>query len=280
MLVNGQQLDSLSLLDRGLHYGDGLFETISLIKSSVPLWDRHYARLRHGCERLGLAVPPEAELHAEVLQEGSAKARAVVKVIVTRGAHGQGYFPASGAATRIVMRRDWAPLPPAGYRQGISVHVCTVRLATGSPLAGIKHLNRLEQVLAAKEIAAHGCSEGIVCDADGYLVEGLMANLFWVADKQLFTPPVDRCGVAGVMRAEVMAQAARLEMVIQEKRTSLDELLAADACFLTSAVKGIVPVASITKATDRTVQNTTFSLSAIPGELRQIIDQRLSISYA
>jgi 4-amino-4-deoxychorismate lyase len=279
MLVNGQQLDSLSLLDRGLQYGDGLFETISLINGVAPLWDRHYARLQRGCELLAIEPPAKAQLHDEIMQVGSGVTRAVVKIIVTRATHGHGYFPALGQPTRIVMRMDWVPVAADSYRQGIAVHLCSVRLASGSVVAGIKHLNRLEQVLAAQEIAAQGCSEGILCDVDGNVIEGLMANLFWVSDGQLFTPPIDRCGVAGVMRAEVMAMAESLALTVHEKRTSIDAIWQADACFLTSAVKGIVPIKQILDATNSPAIKKNFSLSAIPAELRQIIDQRLAISY-
>lgn len=276
MQVNGQQLESISLLDRGLQYGDGLFETISLIKGSIPFWDKHYARLRQGCERLGLTLPAEAQLHAEVLQEAGTEPHAVVKVLVTRGSKGRGYFPGEGETTRIVMRRAWTPLPAESYIQGIDVHLCTLRLARGSALAGIKHLNRLEQVLAAREVAAAGFTEGVLLDAEDDLVEGLMANLFWLKGNQLMTPSLDQCGVAGIMRAEVMALAASIGLSVRTVRAKVDALLQADACFLSNAVNGVVPVATIHNAPAQTA----FSIHAIPVALRLHLNQKLGIHHA
>lgn len=231
MLVNGQNSDSLSVLDRGLLYGDGLFETIAFIDGKAPLWERHITRLEQGCRHLGIDTP-DPELLSKEARSLVDSSPQVVKIIVTRGEGGAGYFPGEGVSTRILYRRPW-PQRPAGPEK---IHVCRTRLARGSATAGVKTLNRLEQVLAARETEQAGCREAILCDAAGYLVEGLMSNLFWVREGKLHTPRLDYCGVAGVMRGFVLetAKTSGIDVAIVEEKQ--DVLANADAIFLTNAL--------------------------------------------
>ncbi len=271
MLVNGQQCDTVSLLDRGLQYGDGLFETIAVIGHEMPLWERHYARLSKGCGKLGLEVPQEQQIKDEIKQEihlhGEQSGRCVVKLIVTRGTAGKGYFPGEGEGQRILILRQQAGFSHHDREHGIDIHLCKTRLASGSPLAGIKHLNRLEQVLAARETEASNCREAVVRDSDGFVVEGVMSNLFWMTGGELHTPLLDRCGVAGVMREEVMAQVATLGIPCRQVRVMPDELSDANAIFLTNAINGIVPVSHLA--------GRKYSLDAIPHDLLEIINRKL-----
>ncbi|WP_078475967.1 aminodeoxychorismate lyase [Solemya elarraichensis gill symbiont] len=271
MLVNGRQCDTVSLLDRGLQYGDGLFETIAVIGHEMPLWQRHYTRLSKGCEKLALEVPQEQQIKDEIEQEihhhGEQSGRCVVKLIVTRGTAGKGYCPAEGGEQRIVILRQQAGFSRHDRETGIDIHLCETRLASGSPLAGIKHLNRLEQVLTARETEANNCREAVVCDSEGFVVEGVMSNLFWVIGGELHTPLLDRSGVAGVMREEVMAQAAVLGISCREVRVIPDELSGAEAIFLTNAVNGIVPV--------RRLAGRECSLDAISHDLLDTINRKL-----
>ena len=267
MLINGQNRSDVSVFDRGFQYGDGLFETIAVIDGRAPLWPRHLKRLQEGCLRLGLELPDGAVLEQEIAAVVENSGPQVVKVIVTRSNHGNGYFPASGKSTRIVYTRPWHRWSDEDYSSGVEIHLCENRLATGSPVAGLKHLNRLEQVIAADEIAKAGLSEGILCDGDGNVVEGLMSNIFWINGEVLSTPLVDRCGVAGVMRAEVMEVARKQGFVVKEVREKPDLLINADGIFLTNAVAGILPV--------RRVGGNHFDVAAVPYILRSEIYNKM-----
>jgi 4-amino-4-deoxychorismate lyase len=129
----------------------------------------------------------------------------------------------------------------AAYARGVRTRMCTLRLAEQPQLAGMKHLNRLEQVLARAEWNDPAIAEGLLCDAGGRLVSATMANLFAVIDGELVTPPLGRCGVAGVARAEILAHAAR----VAERDMRLADLQRASEVFLSSSVRGVVPVQSL-----------------------------------
>jgi 4-amino-4-deoxychorismate lyase len=242
VLVNGEAADQVSVMDRGLTYGDGLFESIRFVGTRAPLWHRHMQRLGESCQRLRLPVPDPAQWHAEALQVSHGMAQAVVRLVVTRGEGARGYaMPSVACPTRIVS----AFVPPVvgldAYAQGVHMRVCELRLAEQPLLAGMKHLNRLEQVLARAEWDDPAIAEGLLRDTAGRVVSAVMANLFAVVDNQLVTPSLDRCGVAGVARAEVLA--AMPETRIGE--LTLDQLLAAHEIFLSSSVRGILPVRSL-----------------------------------
>jgi 4-amino-4-deoxychorismate lyase len=239
VLVNGQGRDQVSVLDRGLGYGDGLFETIRFVGPDAPLWPRHMQRLGEGCRRLGLPVPGPAMLLAEAREVSRESGGAVVRITLTRGVGARGYKPPTPPQpTRIVAAFD--PPSPDGTAQadGIRVRLCATRLAPQPLLAGLKHLNRLEQVLARAEWNDPAIAEGLMCDADGLAISATAANLFAVFDGTLATPAIDRCGVAGVGRAEVLAARPHAQV----RQITLAELRQADELFLSSSVRGILPV--------------------------------------
>lgn len=246
VLVNGCAGGTLDPLDRGLAYGDGLFETVLVIDGRAPLWPRHMARLAEGCARLGLSRPDPGVLADELVAVAVGLPRAAVRITLTRGGGPRGYAPPSATlATRIVAAFAAPVVAAHVQRHGIRVRLCTTRLATQPLLAGIKHLNRLEQVLARAEWDDPAIGEGLLLDAEGRPVSATAANLFLVRDGRLLTPALDHCGVAGVARAEVLAQ--RRDGLIRE--LELDDLMHADEVFLTSSLRGVVPV---THLDDRT----------------------------
>lgn len=271
MLINGRRGDSVAVLDRGLQYGDGLFETIAFIHGKAPLWDRHMARLSSGCRRLGLPQQDAGMLAREarqlLLSDEAPPGKRVIKIIITRGEHGSAYFPQQGDATRILYIREWPQRLAQQGPEGITLHRCQTRLATGSPFAGVKTLNRLEQVIAAAEVSTAGLQEGLLCDADGFMVEALMSNLFWLKRGVLFTPLLDRCGVSGVMRAEVIEQAGCCGMKVHEVRETTDILESAQAMFLTNAL-GLTAV--------REFSGKRMDVDAVPIKIRTAIEQLLS----
>lgn len=246
VLINGQATDRLSSLDRGLLYGDGVFETIAVEGGRPRFWMRHLARLHAGCGRLGIPLPEASRLLQESLSLGSGSDREVLKIIVTRGCGGRGYRPADIVApTRIVQLHPWPDYPETCREAGIRVRLCHQRLGQNPTLAGVKHLNRLEQVIARGEWDDPGIREGLLLDTDEHLVAGTMSNLFLVRDRVLMTPELVRCGVAGILRTVVMEQAARVPMQLQVKALGLDDLWGADEVFLTNSLIGIWPVAAI-----------------------------------
>lgn len=239
VFVNGESEMQVSVLDRGLNYGDGLFETVLLVGRHAPLWARHVARLASGCQRLGMPMPDPDLLWREVVDASAGLRRAVVRVTVTRGVGERGYAPLRGlAVTRIVSASDAPQWPRDWYDDGIRVRFCRLRLGAQPMLAGIKHLNRLEQVLARAEWDDATIVEGLMSDTHGHVICATAANLFVVLDGRLMTPALNQCGVAGVTRAEVLARYP--DTVIRD--IEMEELMRADEIFLTSSVRGIVPV--------------------------------------
>ncbi len=241
-LVNGELADGVSVFDRGLAYGDGLFETMRAANGRIPLWERHMQRLLEGCRRLALPMPETASLAGECQRLLPQQGQAVVRLTLTRGHGPRGYAaPATVRPTRIVQVAPAPKLPRGWYHQGVRVHLCRMRLAAQPDLAGIKHLNRLEQVLARNEWQDESIAEGLVCDADGHVISATAANLFAVLDGVLSTPSLVCCGVAGVTRAELLAR--HDDIVVRS--IALHELQQAEEIFLTSSIRGIVPVAEV-----------------------------------
>jgi len=242
MLIDGQPGDTISARDRGLSYGDGLFETICFVDEVAPLWSRHMQRMQLGCERLGLPMPDAALIWREAMVVTCGLSQSVLRITFTRGVGERGYaWPAALQPTRIVAAFPMPPLTVDAYTQGIRVHPCETRLAEQPLLAGIKHLNRLEQVLARAEWSDPAIAEGLLCDAHGRVISATAANLFAVIGGVLVTPALDRCGVAGVARAELLAVLPQTQVC----DLSMKECLQASELFLSSSIRGILPVQAV-----------------------------------
>lgn len=243
--VNGAPGEQLSVRDRGLAYGDGLFETIAVRGGRIPLLARHLARLAEGCRRL--AIPLDLALMDSELQAFAGQlGEGVAKLIVTRGEGQRGYAPPQPCQPLRILQA--APLPqyPAAHaEQGVRLFPCVTRLAEQPLLAGLKHLNRLEQVLARAEWQDAEHAEGLMCDASGRVIEGVYSNLFLLRGGALLTADLSRCGVAGVMRAELLEQARALGVPVEVRDIGHDELLAADEVFLCNSLYGIWPVRAL-----------------------------------
>lgn len=240
--INGAAADQVSAFDRGLAYGDGLFESIRLVGAAAPLWGRHMQRLASGCQRLQIPVPDVDQLWREALQAANGMAEAVVRITLTRGVGQRGYaLPMAPRPVRIVAAFDPPQVAATAYTQGVRTRLCAIRMAAQPLLAGLKHLNRLEQVLARAEWRDPAISEGIMCDSQNRVISATMANLFARIGEQWVTPALDHCGVAGVARAEVLAVCP--EVAVGE--LTLDALRSAGEIFLSSSVRGIVPVCAL-----------------------------------
>ena len=237
---------SLPLSDRGLHYGDGLFETLAVKSGRVRLLPRHLHRLSDGAARLAIPLPDLSSLDAALQDAGRALGEGVLKLIVTRGSGGRGYAPPENAEPMLILLRYPQTLPTQDdAKNGIVLRLCTQRLARQPVLAGMKHLNRLEYVLARAEWRDSYIAEGLLLDTQGELIEAVSSNVFIVKGGRVVTPCLDQCGVAGVMRAEVLVCAGRLGLETEEGRLSLDDVLAADEVFLTNSLHGIRKVRAL-----------------------------------
>jgi 4-amino-4-deoxychorismate lyase len=238
ILINGVAQDNIKATDRGLHYGDGLFETIAVHQGHPLLWQAHMVRLAEGCERLGFPSLDPEQLAAEVHQLSRDDDKAVIKIIVTRGTGGRGYRPPLEAqTTRIVFRYPWPS--HADENSSIKLQLCRTRLGLNPALAGLKHLNRLEQVLARQEWGDDSSVEGVMCDINGNLIEGTMSNLFIVRNGELLTPDLSECGIAGVMRRQVLGLAEELSLPHRVVRLTDSDMARAEEAFITNSIIGI-----------------------------------------
>jgi len=235
------------LIDRGLHYGDGLFETIACRDGEPQFLDDHLKRLALGCERLGIELEGRGALIEDLLRLAAGRARSLIKVLVTRGpATARGYTPRGDErATRIVLRYGWPAEDPRSANDGVAVRIADLTLAENPRLAGLKHLNRLEQVLARAELRGSGLEEALLLSRSGCLVSGTMSNVFVVSGSKIATPQLDRCGVAGVMRRVVMRAAEATGITVEEARITRQDLDVADEVFLTNVRIGIWPVRAL-----------------------------------
>ncbi|PIE23783.1 MAG: aminodeoxychorismate lyase [Neptuniibacter caesariensis] len=265
--VNGLESDQLSVQDRGLAYGDGLFETI-LIQASKPcLLDEHLQRLARGLQALSFPDSVLDELRAD-LKQLVLPEQAVLKIIITRGQGDRGYLiPAVQSANRILL------LSPVGdftdqRNKGVRLRLCQYKLSIQPILAGIKHLNRLDQVLARAEWDDPEIAEGIVSDIDSFIVEGTMSNLFWVKNGCLYTPEIDRCGVQGVMRDHIIRLATAAELSVETGHYYKNALLAADEAFICNSVVGIWPVIAIAEQ--------AFAIGPMTRDLQQMLSEELT----
>ena len=241
IFLGDAQVEAIPASDRGLAYGDGLFETMRVHGGRVPWWDAHWARVSHGAQRLRLGLPDRALVEQQVralLAAADDDTSDVIKLIITRGGSGRGYLPPVDSTPLWILSRH--PSPPPSRSGGLHLRWCTTRLAIQPALAGLKHCNRLEQVLARGEWHDRGIDEGLVRDMDGNVVSATAANVFVLRDDGWHTPPVDRCGVAGVCRAWVLSASGA-----RETRMGVAEVETADAVVLCNAVRGILPVARL-----------------------------------
>lgn len=243
ILVGDRMVDRIDPADRGLAYGDGVFETLRVDAARLIWWEAHWARLALGAARLGIALPDQVLIRRNIDALIAGQAEGVLKLILTRGAGGRGYAPPVDSQPTLILSLHGTP--SSTPVEGIPVRWCDTRLAIQPQLAGIKHCNRLEQVLARAEWNDEAASdqaihEGLMRDTEGYVVCATAANLFVLRDGRWLTPPVDRCGVAGVCREWLLAHADA-----QERRLTVEDVESADAVFLCNSVRGILPVAAL-----------------------------------
>jgi 4-amino-4-deoxychorismate lyase len=245
-LLNGKIRDCLNVTDRGLQYGDGLFETFRVHHGRPLFWQRHFQRLQMGCEVLKIPLPDVHTLKNEALSLCQSVDSAVLKLIITRGSGGRGYRPPEvPEPSRLFSLHPFPDYPAQFYTDGITVRVCQSRLGINPLLAGYKHLNRLEQVLARSEWSDPSIQEGLLLDINDHLIEGTMSNVFLIQKGRIITPLLDQCGIKGVIRQWIFDTGRQIGTEVNEQRINLADLKLADEVFVCNSVIGIWPVSRI-----------------------------------
>ena len=243
--VDGLSSNGLPLDDRGLAYGHGVFETMRIVDGAVLDLDRHLDRLVNGASQLGIDAPDRSLINQEIQEISEQHKQGILKFILTAGSGGRGYAPPKPMQVRrIVLLYEFVPAPRSYYEAGVNVTVCETRLAYQPMLAGIKHLNRLEQVLARSEWGDQ-YQEGLMLDHKGFVIEGTMSNLFGVCNDVLTTAPLDGCGVSGIQRQNVIDLARQRGLPMSMNAMTLPQVLNCDELFVCNSVIGIWPVASV-----------------------------------
>ena len=249
--VNGVIDMQISPLDRGFAYGDGVFETCRVVNAKIPLWTLHAERLMISCKKLRIPVTLETvqnfltKLFSQIAKEDLVVA--IVKIIVTRGQGGRGYrLPDLVNPTICIGVFPAVSDPKFHCRQGVSVRICEQRLGCNVFLAGLKHLNRLENILARAEWCDEKFAEGLLFDINDNLIEATASNIFIAKNNNLLTPDLTASGVAGVMRCLIIDELApELGLTVNIKKLSQFDLQAADEIFLCNSIFGIWPVVNI-----------------------------------
>jgi 4-amino-4-deoxychorismate lyase len=240
--IDGAPADRLSVKDRGLAYGDGLFETILVTSGQPRLFERHLERLAAGGSRLALALDLVV-IQQECLAFAAQMGEGVMKLIVTRADGQRGYGPTPDARPRRILQSSLLPAHPEHHAEhGIRLFPCQTRLAEQPLLAGLKHLNRLEQVIARGEWQDAEHAEGLMRDTSGRIIEAVYSNLFLIEGNVLRTADLSRCGVAGVMRAELLDQARALGIAVQITDLQMADLAQASEVLVCNSVYGVWPV--------------------------------------
>lgn len=269
VLVNGQPAASVEVADRGFQYGDGVFTTIAVREGQALLLRRHLARLERDCRRLAIPFPDPEVLRNETRLLCASRPDGVLKIQITRGRGGRGYgLPETASPpTRVLAIHPPPNYPSECSEEGVEVRICRHRLGINPALAGVKHMNRLEQILARAEWPSGEIREGLMLDHEGHVTEGTMTNLFLVSAGGLATPRLDWCGVAGVMRALVMEGAAELGLAVAEERILPERLDRADELFLTNSIIGIWPI--------RRIESLDYRVGPVTRELRRWLAIRM-----
>ncbi len=247
VLVNGKLQDVLPVSDRGLQYGDGVWETLLISSGRIIFLDEHLKRLQWGCNVLKIMGLDEKILRQEIAFFTQNINQAVLKVIITRGSGGRGYASCGlNSPTRLLSLHPRTKIIDHYRNSGIAIQYCSTQLAHNPQLAGFKHLNRLEQVLARSELA-NNCQEGLVSDTQGNIIEGTMSNLFLLIEQQIITPSLTHCGIEGIMRAYIISLLKKKNIDVIERRVSKKDINNADGIFFTNSVIGLWFVNKINK---------------------------------
>jgi 4-amino-4-deoxychorismate lyase len=252
---NGVRCDAIDPLDRAFLYGDGLFTSVRVSSGDPHLWIRHLHRLQDGAQRLNLDVH-FAQLALDVAEKTALLNHGVLKVIISRGVGARGYLPPQQPAVIYLQLFPSIEGSDVVCKPPIASGMLVSQLGQVMPqLSGLKTLNRLEQVLLRQELAGYEWHEGLVCDVNGWIIEGVYSNCFFQVDGEWWTPPIDCSGILGVMRTELIERMQTQHVSLHVKTLQRDEVGRIEALFFCNALTQIVPV--------RTLNDRMLNLSAV-----------------
>jgi 4-amino-4-deoxychorismate lyase len=256
MIVNGQAQQHIAIADRAVQYGDGCFTTIAFINGYLEFFDAHIQRLKEACEKLYIDFDHWSELKTCVFTSLKSADDCVVKIIISRGQGGRGYSPEGVGSASFILTQHQYPLHYYQWqKEGIRITQSPIQLARQPLLAGIKHLNRLEQVLIKHALLALDFDDAVVCDTQSNIIETSVGNLFWFKNNTWFTPDLTNAGVEGVMRNQVLSVLEGNQMKCQQVQADIDTLANAEEVFVCNSLMAIVPVMSLfNPITEKTVK--------------------------
>ncbi len=287
VLINGKKQSKLSVFDRSVQFGDGLFETCVVKDRKILFWSEHFSRLERGRKKLKINEVGSGQWLKDIAKAISISKldNAVVKIILSRGESLRGYgFDEKITPTRIVIISSLPEKVPDEY----ALTLCKSGYATNQILSGIKHCNRLEQVLARSDMSADEC---IMLDENGHVISTTQANIFAIKSNVILTPALDECGIEGTRREVILKIARELGMQVDVCSLSVSELLESDEVFIANSVIGIKSVSKINQqqfdqhVTTEKVKHALFSLQnlnssskALKSSKRRILGWVVAIS--
>ncbi|MDJ0882225.1 MAG: aminodeoxychorismate lyase [Gammaproteobacteria bacterium] len=248
--------------ERGLHYGDGLFETLLIHQGVIHYWQEHYDRLKASCQRLNILCPDQSWLEQQLQGYIDLNESLVIKIIITRGDGGRGLSLPENTTPNVYIFKYSANL--SQFNQSVKLIISEITLPDNQVLAGIKHLNRLLYVLAAEQLQSHSdYDEALLLDTDGFMIESIVHNLFFIREDIVYTPDLTKSGVEGVMRKLILKKLKALGKAVKIGYYTPEHLLKADECFLCNSVQGIRPIIRM--------QNQIFKIGPVTRLLQQSI---------
>ncbi|MBT6328114.1 MAG: aminodeoxychorismate lyase, partial [Candidatus Thioglobus sp.] len=279
VLINGKKQSKLSVFSRVTQFGDGLFETCLVKDGRLLFWSEHFYRLEKGREKLKINKVESALWLKDVAKALSISRldNAVVKIILSRGESLRGYgFDQDIIPNRIVIVSGLPEQIPEQY----SLSLCQSGYSTNRLLSGIKHSNRLEQIMARFDMSTNEC---IMLDDSGYVISTTQANIFSIKSNVLLTPALDECGIEGTRRKVILELARELGLQVEVGALSINELLESDEVFITNSVIGIKSVSKINQqsfdlhTTTEKIKHAFFSLQKLSAS-SQVIETRKSVA--
>lgn len=267
-MINGEQGSTIHVMDRAVMYGDGVFRTMRMEQGEIKCWPQQYQKLNSDCQALEILCPARSTLEQELQSFAKDEPNSVLKIIVSRGEGGRGYgVPTSASPNRVILSSPLPEYPVHFWQHGINLHLCDIRLSHQPRLAGIKHLNRLENVLARMEWTDSNITEGLLLDGEGWVVEGTMSNIFMRMGQRLLTPDLSTCGVNGLQRDRILKFAPTLGLSTDITRFDLPSLLQAEEIFVSNSLIGLWPV--------RRIGTTPIPLGPIAMKMQRILENEI-----
>ncbi len=240
-LIRDLDSDHIDHQDRAFHYGDGLFETMLLTGGQINYWPEHYTRLRNSAERLSIQCPDKNWFEENLLPYIDLNQNLIIKIILSRGSGGRGLSLPDELDSNIYIFKY--PKASNSNSKLIKAVFSEITLPRNNNLSGLKHLNRLDYILATLELKKRpGFNEAVLSDTDGQVIEGIINNLFFVKNNTICTPDLKTSGVNGIMRQLILKKLKQLKKDVKIDLFNRQDVISADECFLCNSVLGIQPI--------------------------------------